>query len=222
MDENFADALEEVRTEKTFCTATNMEVPSFRCFHVEGEIEYDSAESKELLGQSYEPLMRAHCVRQGLLAHAPGSKAEVLDEGVEQLKMECEAMRASRAKREASGGRGGTSWQPWVLLYYLKVIHFLDGVTNPAAVEAVEAALGEVKKAAFPNGPPKDTSRFVAQYGTTRESNRANGVYVLESDCRVVAQFEPLAEKMIQAHYSPSGVGRKRDRKRFEADNNEE
>ena len=98
----------------------------------------------------------------------------------------------------------------------------IGGVNNTEAIEAVEKTLGEVKRSVFPNGPPKDTSRFVAQYGTTRESNRANGVYVLESDCRVVAQFEPLAEKMIQAHYSPSGVGRKRDRKRFEADNNEE
>ena len=89
---------------------------------------YDDDESRELLGNDFEPLLRAFCVRNGILSHAPGTNEEVVEEIVKQLELE--------------------RCNEWVLVYYLKALDRLMGPTiDTLAVDAmIVAALGDIKK----------------------------------------------------------------------------
>ena len=107
---------------------------------------YDDEECRGLLGKDFEPLMRAYCVRNGMLSHAPGTNEEVIEEIVKQLELE--------------------RCNEWVLLYYLKALDRLMGPTmDTPAVDAIVAALGDIKKRMQPlcDFEPKD-ERFWAQF----------------------------------------------------------
>eukprot|EP00966_Prymnesium_polylepis_P013916 320824-Prymnesium_polylepis.1 len=78
-DHIFEEWRETIRKTGPWSVATNQEV-SFRCEVGRKAMIFDDEGSKEHLGEWFEPLMRAHCVRNGLLMHAPGSDADLLDE----------------------------------------------------------------------------------------------------------------------------------------------
>ena len=123
MPRSLERSLRELRLQHPVAIPINMEVR----FVVDGHPVYDDDESRARLGTEFEPLLRAFCVRNGVLSHAPGTNDEVIDEIVAQLELE--------------------RCNEWVLIYYLKALDRLMGPKiDTMACDAVVAALGDIKK----------------------------------------------------------------------------
>ena len=149
----FERSLRMIRLEQHIVPIAPDQEIKFRVDHVRRTL-YDDEESRMFVGKDFEPLMRAYCVRNGMLSHAPGTNEEVVAEIVEQLKLERSL--------------------EWVLLYYLKALDRLMGCTpNADAVDAVVEALGDMKKHHNQNPPEPDekrsSERFWAQFDALAE-----------------------------------------------------
>ena len=188
--ETLACNLKKMRGSKQHCIQVDLEVEF--CVKFEGDTHFETKDCEETRakfgGNCLDELMRAHCIRQGLLVHAPGSDAELLEESVIQFAQHLEPM--------LSGSRCWVGFC-WAFLYYLKLIDRFGGDRDVNAMKVVERALG---------------------VAMDQWAEKAEEYYNDYEEARFIAQFEKLAKKMIETHYGADGAGRKRDRAAFEQD----
>ena len=156
--ETLACNLKKMRGSKQHCIQVDLEVEF--CVKFEGDTHFETKDCEETRakfgGNCLDELMRAHCIRQGLLVHAPGSDAELLEESVIQFAQHLEPM--------LSGSRCWVGFC-WAFLYYLKLIDRFGGDRDVNAMKVVERALGvamDQKAEGYYND--YEEARFIAQF----------------------------------------------------------